>query len=219
MITLPLRFESGDGGYPEQLSYVQLERTASTAIYQRFYSDGRPKDFEVFLIKVDRKGKVKTFPAPKKLKAQFPKGISKTIEEDTENYPSCGQFGKIAWSYQLRLKNAAFAKFKELQQSGTITTTGDDVDENSDHSVIATGNSVETAENQKYLDMFAQNKIKILNIPAVEFSTNELADFNKVQYPIAFLFLKYALAKSMIRYVRDERRNAKGKATKIYTKA
>jgi hypothetical protein len=67
----------------------------------------------------------------------------------------------------------------------------------------------------------SEKKIRLsyANIPDGEFSTNELADFNKVQYPIAFLFLKYALAKGMIRYVRDERRNAKGKATKIYTKA
>jgi len=59
-----------------------------------------------------------------------------------------------------------------------------------------------------------------LTIPVGEFSTKELAETNKVDYPSAFLWLKAALGESSpaIKFLREERRNAKGKPSKIYGK-
>ena len=58
----------------------------------------------------------------------------------------------------------------------------------------------------------------VFQIPNGLFSTNELAQFNKVAYPEASLFLKEKLLNNSIRFVRSERRQAKGKETNLYEK-
>lgn len=60
---------------------------------------------------------------------------------------------------------------------------------------------------------------KTLLFPVGEFSTTELAEFNKISYPNASVFLKASLEAGTIKFVKEERRNAKGKATKLYAKA
>ena len=87
MITLPKEFVDGSNGYsqsPGPLTYKQVVREGNVAIYQRFYVDGRPKDFETIIIKVHPKGKVV---------------YQKTYEDDTEYYPSASVWGKSGWSY------------------------------------------------------------------------------------------------------------------------
>lgn len=54
--------------------------------------------------------------------------------------------------------------------------------------------------------------------PANEFSTKEYAEANGIEYPIAFLAIKKGLEEGIIKYVRSERRNLKGKETKIFCK-
>lgn len=102
MISLELTFTDGAGGYSaDPLTYKQIRRSVKVALYQRFYSDGRPKDFEVFIIRVDPKGKIQKFPG----------GVVKVVEDDTERYPSGGQFGFTAWSFgNLTAANARFEK-------------------------------------------------------------------------------------------------------------
>jgi intein/homing endonuclease len=60
---------------------------------------------------------------------------------------------------------------------------------------------------------------KAIVVPAGEFSTTELATANEIEYPVAALFIKAALGENTIKFSREERRNAKGKATKLYIKA
>jgi hypothetical protein len=56
-------------------------------------------------------------------------------------------------------------------------------------------------------------------IPTVEFTVKEFAEANKIEYSVAFLFIKTNVETGNIKFLREERRAAKGKASKIYAKA
>ncbi len=58
----------------------------------------------------------------------------------------------------------------------------------------------------------------VLSIPEGEFTVGELATLNKVEYVTAATFVKEACTTSKVRFVREERRNLKGKASKVYVK-
>lgn len=60
--------------------------------------------------------------------------------------------------------------------------------------------------------------VKAIVIPIGEFSTKELAEKNGIEYPQAFLHLKTLLASGAVKWVRDERRNVKGKPTRLFIK-
>jgi len=99
MIQLEAQFTSGvDGFSANPLTYTQLARTQRAAIYERS-RDGKPKDYEVFIIKVDLKGK---------------QIFQQVLEDDRERYPTASQFGFIAWSFNN--KDVAFERFKELNE-------------------------------------------------------------------------------------------------------
>jgi hypothetical protein len=59
----------------------------------------------------------------------------------------------------------------------------------------------------------------VVAIPSKEFTVGEFADQNGMTYANAFVFVKGAVASGSVKFVREERRNVKGKASKIYTKA
>ena len=87
-------------------------------------------------------------------------------------------------------------------------------------------NSLERA--QMYFDRITKDAASIVDesdsvedanvSPANEFSTKEYAEANDIEYPVAFLAIKKGLEDGTIKYVRSERRNVKGKETKLYTK-
>ncbi len=54
-------------------------------------------------------------------------------------------------------------------------------------------------------------------IPTEEFTTNEFAEENEIDYIHAANFIKESIEKGTIKYVREERRNAKGKPSKIFS--
>ncbi len=56
-------------------------------------------------------------------------------------------------------------------------------------------------------------------LPFKEFSTKELAEHNHVTYVDAVKFIKLGLEGGSVKFVREERRNVRGKATKLYSKA
>jgi hypothetical protein len=58
-----------------------------------------------------------------------------------------------------------------------------------------------------------------LMVPVGEFTVGEMAEANKIEYPKAFLFIKSAVEAGSVKFVREERRNAKGKPSKIYSKS
>lgn len=164
MITLKTEFISGDGGFSsDPLTYKQVKRTQSIALYERS-RNGKTMDYEVFIIKIDKKGK---------------QIFDKTLEDDREKYPSNNCFGFSAWSFG-NLQSAE-KRFDALVKS-------------------------ENAEPEEK---------KEIVIPNEEFTTTELADKNKVNYITASNFIKNA---KNIKFVREERRNLKGKMSKIYKK-
>lgn len=175
MIKLETNFTSGDNGYsqaPGPLNYKQLARTASVAIYQRFYADGRSKDWEVFRIKIKPKGS---------------KIFELITEDDQETYPGGSQFGKNAWSYSNQSR--AQSKYDELCK---------EADTDDGRGAIS---------------------VKVEGVsPVGEFTTKEFAASNGIEYPEAFLLIKAGLENKSIIFLREERRNAKGKASKVYSK-
>lgn len=169
MIELEKEFVSGDGGFStDPLTYKQLMRTKTVALYERS-RDGVVKDYEVFNIKVDPKGK---------------KIFDQVLEDDREKYPSSGVFGFSAWSFNSL--GGAKARYELLVKES------------------------EAPEAEEKKDLL---------IPVGEFTVTELAEFNHVQYPTASLFVKESLEGQIIKFLREEQRNAKGKKSKIYTKA
>jgi hypothetical protein len=88
MITLPIKFNSGRGGFGgNQLNYKQLRRTNNLCLYERRNNDGTLKDYEVFETKVTKAGTV------------FFEGMTPT-EEDKESYASTNDWGKTAWTFK-----------------------------------------------------------------------------------------------------------------------
>lgn len=175
MISLETNFVSGEGGFAsDPLTYRQVKRTDKVAIYERS-RDGKVKDYEVILIKVEPKGKV----------MKFPNGVVKILEDDREKYPSTGQFGFSGWSF--RGLGAAERRYEALCKAADLP--------------------VEEEE-----------EAKVISIPLGEFSTTDLATTNDVGYSEASLFIKAAIIAKQISFTREERRNAKGKPTKLYQK-
>ena len=58
-----------------------------------------------------------------------------------------------------------------------------------------------------------------LNLPEGEFTVKEVIELNDTNYISASLFVKAGVADGSIKYLREERRNVKGKPSKIYSKA
>lgn len=130
-----------------------------------------------------------------------PKGtviFQTTLEDDTEHYPNSSEFGRIAWTSNNLI--AALNMFDKLV-SGQDTTS-----------------SMESAQQLEPTPK-PLGKVADLKIPDVPFSTQELAGFNNVQYPVAHTFIKYGLQEGKIKFLRNEHRNAKGKGTNIFGKA
>ncbi len=179
MIQLEKEFVSGDGGFSTNpLTYKQVKRTESVALYERSF-EGKLRDYEVFIIRVDPKGKVQ----------KFPNGITKTLEDDTEKYPSSGQWGRLAWS-AVTIEQA-MRRFDNLVAAG-----------------------IQAAEEEEN-----PTPKEAIVIPLGEFTVGELATKNNIEYAPAFLFIKAELTKGAVKFLREERRNAKGKASKIYIRA
>jgi len=59
---------------------------------------------------------------------------------------------------------------------------------------------------------------KSIILPVAEFSVKEIAEQNKVEYPIAFVFVKEQVAAGTVKPTRKERRAARGKETQLYQK-
>jgi len=198
MKTLETTFVSAAGGFAnEPLTYTQITRTQKFAVYQR-ERDGVIKDYEVFEIKIDPKGKVQ----------KFPNGSIKVVEDDTEKYASTNQFGRIAWSFKNR--GGALHRFNELcnpQLAAAILVNEEDTDPVEQTAPVATGRRGR-----------AKGERPLLVVGEGEFSCKELAAANNVEYPVAVVFIREAIEAGTLKFVRSERRQAKGKETNLYSK-
>lgn len=132
---------------------------------------------------------------PKGTVQKFPNGVIKVIEDDTEHYPSTGAFGKKAWALGFNRESAEKYFEERLAKRDFIAT---------DEPAIET----EIAEEETPVPV----SVKVDG----EFSTKEYAEKNKMDYPTAYLTIKAGLANGTIKFVREERRNTKGKATRLF---
>jgi hypothetical protein len=190
MITLEKEFVSGAGGFSaDPLTYRQIIRTDKFGLYVR-HRDKRIMDFEVFFIAVNPKGQ----------ENKFPNGTVKILEDDTEVYPTNSNFGRTAWTTNNLI--VALEMFDRLIAGQPVHLSP----------------SAETTETTPKVHKPVSVNIADLKIPEGEFSTRELAEFNQVLYPVAFTFLKDAIEKGKVKFTREERRNAKGKATRLFAK-
>lgn len=196
-----------------KMTFTQVNKSVNTRgkpvyIYRRTKMDGEFFSYEVFIPYLKKAG---TYPLPGE------KSI--TYSDDMEIYPGASVFGRTAWEF--RNLAATKAKFNELV-TGTIETSQDIIGEsddttgendieltNSDNSNLA-----EVVNTPKYRGR-QKNERPVLQIPIGEFSTIELAKYNKVDYPAAALFIKEN-NNTQLKYVRSERRNSKGKETKLF---
>jgi len=60
--------------------------------------------------------------------------------------------------------------------------------------------------------------VKETVFPIGEFVIKDFAKQNSIEYPFAYLLVKDGILKKTIKFVREERRNIKGKPSKIYIK-
>lgn len=65
----------------------------------------------------------------------------------------------------------------------------------------------------------ADSVTESFSIPIGEFTVKEFATANKIDYPIASIFVKTQVELGSIKFLRAEQRNAKGKKSNIYAKA
>ena len=205
MIRLEETFTSGAGGFNPPLTYKQLCRNESVAVYERYNPDGRIKDYEVFNIQVHQKGKMI---------------FNQVLEEDREVYPGSSQFGQTAWSFGN--VGAAMDRFKRLTQIAKGETPDPlpvimSTRTRSVNTDTAPGEAPKaTIAPQKA--PVGLSKVKELNLPDGEFTVKGLAEFNSVSYPTAYLFVQAALQTARVKFVRDQK-GGRGKPTKIYVKS
>jgi hypothetical protein len=126
MKTLQKQFESGDGGFSANpLTYRQINRTNTVAMYERS-REGKILDYEVFLVKVKKKGT---------------RIFKQILDDDVEHYPSNEQFGKIAWSFAgQNAQINAVNKFNFLVNTPVDTQLDDSTD------IIETVETIETVD-------------------------------------------------------------------------
>ena len=161
---------------------------------------GTVQGYEVFIPKVLKAGAVQKFPGgftvENGIKKKLPDKVN-TIEEDIEIYPHGAEtdFGKRAWACA-SLPHAEF-KFNELMQRGAPV-----LDEAGEEKPAPKPGAVE-----------------LTKIPDGEFSCNELAATNDVEYPIASVWLKAQVASGAIVKSRKERRASRGPETQLYKKS
>jgi hypothetical protein len=195
MISLETTFVSGEGGFSAApLTYTQISRQGQFAVYERS-RNGKVKDFETIIIRVDPKGKVI---------------FKQVLEDDRERYPGASVFGTYGWSFSNR--TGAMKKFHELCNPATSVKVLPEVTE-----VPEVEDDDDSSEPPKRGRGRPKRELPNLNLPNGEFTTKALAEFNNVEYTIAFQFIR--ANPLQIRFVRQARFAAKGKPSSVYIKA
>lgn len=191
---------TGDGfGAAGAITLTQIKRTDKVAMYSRHSKEGRFGGYEVFLVKV--------------VEAGTPLPGGGVVEESYEQYPTANRFGKIAWHIgSLGYANVVYDNLV----AGRGPREDAEIEMDDTEATEVETPTVTRAPGQR-------GRVKgprpVLKLPEAEFTVNEVADLNQVEYPIAFIFIKESVEKQEIKFLRTERRNARGKESSIYAKA
>lgn len=187
---------TGDGlGQSSAVTLTQLKRTDKVALYQRTMKNGRPQGYEVFMVNV--------------VEAGTPLPGGGVVEESYEQYPTANRFGRTAWA------PSSLGHAEEIYTNLVKGLKPCDIGEETDEDETSETPAVPRVPGQRGR---VKGERPRLTVPVMEFTVKELAELNKVEYPVAFTFIKEATAANTIKFVRTERRNAKGKESSIYAK-
>lgn len=166
-------------------------------IYRRTFLEGpragKVFAYEVFIPKVLKAGTIQKFPGGKEI----------LIEQDTEEYANGAKtdFGKRAWfCASLERAEARFDQLTQIQIEDSNEETESEVE----------------VDNSPRVRGRPKADRPVLTLPVIEFSVKELAEANKVDYPVAFLFLKEMEEAGKVLRTRQERRAVKGKPTQLF---
>jgi hypothetical protein len=197
MIILETSFESGAGGYSQSpLKYVQVVRNEKFAVYQRFYNDDRPKDFEVFRITILKEGT---------------KVFNNTITEDTEQYPSNERFGKTAWTFDTL--ELAMARYNKL------------IAEDTEQDVLGGVSDVELLNTSSDEVILPKKRGKqpiprpVLVLPSGQFTMNDLEASNPEPWNRALIYVEIQkqISSGKVKEVGFVEKVGKGKKPVLYS--
>jgi len=174
-------------------------------IYKRTSIDKRILGFEVFVPTIKKAG---TYNLP-------PKGSGKTItyEEDFEVYPGAKSSFSHSAFFCANMERATI-RFNDFMK-GEVVVLDDDDDEEVIDAVTVEPDATEPGT-RKGRGRPRRERTELI-IPDKEFSVKELAELNKVDYSIAFIFIKEH--PKQIEFVRSEHRATRGKPTNLYKKS
>jgi hypothetical protein len=179
-------------------------------VYSRAKMDGTLFSFEVLVPNIKRAGDYKV-PTPVGEPQRY-----KNYPEDLEEYPGASLFGFIAWEF--RSKASALERFNELVKGAVevpdaVVGEGDDDEESTTSDNPQKAELVDSAPKRRGRQ---KGERPVLNMPTGLFSTNDLCIHNKVEYPVAAVFVKEGLNK-VLWFAKEERRSIKGPMTKLYS--
>lgn len=194
MIELPTEKKwSGDGWNTDPRLMFQVKRSPKNAIYRvTSFKTGKTTGYEVFKIRITPKGT---------------QVFDKVTEDDEEKYPTAEQFGKTAWATD-QLDRAEYI-FNRLEQG--MSPYDEEIVESEESAPVVKAEPAPEKKRQHYVGVD-------LTFPPGEFSVDELANHNQVQYAKAYLFLRDGEEKGLVRFVKKEHRNGSRKPTKIFAK-
>lgn len=189
MKKLQLKFETNADGCGLQ-TFIQIKRNALAALYKRQQKDGSIHSYEVFKVKVVKKG------------SPLPGGLF--VEEDYEAYPGKGSFGKTA--YSCKTLGRAEIRYEELLKA---QIADDNEEEEESTSNVSAKSSTGGKRGRKAVDRSG------LKIPQDKFTIKQLEALN----PNVSFALLYQHVRSLIGnkfQIVDTLRGGRGKPTLVY---
>ena len=167
-------------------------------LYIRTYATGKDLGkvfgYEVFTPTITKAGTVQT----------FPNGTTRTIEEDTENYPGASLFGRIAYF----CSSMASAEKRFAEMMGEII---EEVAEEEEKKIV------KFPEPPKAIEL-PKGKKPTMIIPVGEFTIDDLAQQNNVSYPTARHGLQFFLHDGEVKLAKEQRVGSAKRRTKFFTK-
>lgn len=183
----------------KQIKRGMLPSGKSICIYQRTRLEGPMAGqifgFEVVIPSVKKAG---TYP--------LPGGKTITYNEDFEEYPGASKFGFSAW-YGGTLATAELVYNRKTTEAAPVIESEDDGETDAPVVVKVPGKRGRPRVERP-----------LITLPPVEFSVKELAELNKVQYVIAYQFLKEEMKAGHVKETREERRASRGPMTQLFQK-